>query len=187
MENYIVETQRLIDRLFVNPDSVDPYRFDGVSYAPQVMDRVMRTPADVVRVIAQAEAVGGMGADDVARAVCVACHRRRPRTNVVCWDRTFWGDELSPWAAMRRLMDIDLLDDVAPQQQMVHASMLILLVGVLVLVPALLGMPLLGWFAAVLHLAGCTGDMAYVRVIAREPMATHVEDTERGISLLHDE
>ena len=84
-------------------------------------------------------------------------------------------------------MDIDLLDDVAPQQQMVHASMLILLVGVLVLVPALLGMPLLGWFAAVLHLAGCTGDMAYVRVIAREPMATHVEDTERGISLLHDE
>lgn len=169
-------------------------------------------------------------------------------------------------------MDIDLLDDVALQQQMVHASMLILLVGVLagvalqhedvgigwfvllalaslvalpvhelvhagafallsgfsaricfgfsdwmlytsaagvmlpkrrfcvvllaptflvttvlVLVPALLGMPLLGWFAAVLHLAGCTGDMAYVRIIAREPMATHVEDTERGISLLHDE
>ncbi len=71
MENYIVETQRLIGRLFVNPDPVDPYRFDGVSYAPQVMDRVMRTSADVVRVIAQAEAVRGMGADDVARAVCV--------------------------------------------------------------------------------------------------------------------
>lgn len=65
----------------------------------------------------------------------VACHRRRPRTDVVCWDRTFWGDGLLPWAAMRRLMGIDLLDDVAPRQQMVHASMLILLVGVLVLVP----------------------------------------------------
>ena len=64
---------------------------------------------------------------------------------------------------------------------------LFLVTTVLVLVPALLGMPLLGWFAAVLHLAGRTGDMAYVRIIAREPMATHVEDTERGISLLHDE
>ena len=88
-------------------------------------------------------------------------------------------------------MDIDLLDDVALQQQMVHASMLILLVGVLVGVLA--GVALqhedvgIGWFAAVLHLAGCTSDMAYVRIIAREPMATHVEDTERGISLLHDE
>jgi hypothetical protein len=52
---------------------------------------------------------------------------------------------------------------------------------------AALGWPLLGWFLAVIHLAGCTGDMAYVRIIASEPQANLVQDTERGISLFHDE
>lgn len=47
----------------------------------------------------------------------------------------------------------------------------------------LLGRPLLGWFLAVVHLAGCTGDMGYVRVIVSEPEAAIVEDTERGITL----
>ena len=49
------------------------------------------------------------------------------------------------------------------------------------------GMPLLGWFCAVVHLAGCTGDIGYVRIIASEPSANLVQDTERGIALFHDE
>ena len=49
------------------------------------------------------------------------------------------------------------------------------------------GMPLLGWFCAVIHLAGCTGDIGYVRIIASEPTANLVQDTERGIALFHDE
>ena len=51
----------------------------------------------------------------------------------------------------------------------------------------LAGMPLLGWFCAVIHLAGCTGDIGYVRIIASEPKANLVQDTERGIALFHDE
>ena len=50
-----------------------------------------------------------------------------------------------------------------------------------------LGYSLLGWFLAVVHLAGCTGDIAYVRIIVHEPFATHVQDTENGIALIHDE
>jgi hypothetical protein len=49
------------------------------------------------------------------------------------------------------------------------------------------GMPLLGWFLAVAHLSGCTGDLGYARIIASEPMAAWVEDTERGIALFYDE
>ncbi len=56
----------------------------------------------------------------------------------------------------------------------------------LLAVPWSLGFPLLGWFLAVIHLAGCTGDFAYVGIILREPKATHVEDTERGIALFYD-
>lgn len=52
---------------------------------------------------------------------------------------------------------------------------------------AALGWPLLGWFLAVVHLAGCTGDIGYVRIIASEPLANLVQDTERGIALFHDE
>ena len=48
------------------------------------------------------------------------------------------------------------------------------------------GMPLLGWFLAVIHLAGCTGDAAYARVIASESNASHVMDTDRGIALYDD-
>ena len=50
-----------------------------------------------------------------------------------------------------------------------------------------LGHPLMGWMLAVVHLAGCTGDIAYVRIIAHEPFATHVQDTATGIALIHDE
>ena len=63
----------------------------------------------------------------------------------------------------------------------------IVITAALLAASTLMGIPLLGWFAAVIHLAGCTGDLAYVRIIAREPMATHVEDTERGIVLFRDE
>ena len=52
---------------------------------------------------------------------------------------------------------------------------------------AVLGQWLLGYFLALLHLSGCTGDAAYVRVIMSEPRATFIEDTPRGISLIHDE
>ena len=51
----------------------------------------------------------------------------------------------------------------------------------------LAGMPLLGWFCSVIHLAGCTGDIGYVRIIASEPAANLVQDTERGIALFHDD
>lgn len=62
----------------------------------------------------------------------------------------------------------------------------VLITAALLVVSWVLGCPLLGWFLAVIHLAGCTGDLAYVRIITREPMATHVEDTERGIALFYD-
>lgn len=45
------------------------------------------------------------------------------------------------------------------------------------------GWPLLGWALSVVHLAGCTGDFGYVRIIASEPQARMVEDTDSGISL----
>ena len=54
----------------------------------------------------------------------------------------------------------------------------------LLVVPVVLGFPLLGYFMAIIHLAGCTGDMEYVHIIANEPSADLVEDTSRGISLL---
>lgn len=43
--------------LLTNPDPQNPYKFDGVNYAPAVLNRVMRTPADVVSVIAEAKVV----------------------------------------------------------------------------------------------------------------------------------
>ena len=49
------------------------------------------------------------------------------------------------------------------------------------------GQWLLGYFLALLHLSGCTGDATYVRVIMSEPRANYIEDTPRGISLFHDE
>lgn len=97
MGNYIVETQRLIDRMFVNPDPVDPYRFNGVSYAPRVMDRVMRTPEDVVRVMAQAKVVRSMSTDDVARAARVA------RDEVAKLERSGIGKTASLLAVMKAL------------------------------------------------------------------------------------
>ena len=63
----------------------------------------------------------------------------------------------------------------------------LLVTAALFVVAFALGRPLLGWFLAVIHLAGCTGDLAYVWIIVREPKATHVEDTPRGIALFHDE
>ncbi len=62
----------------------------------------------------------------------------------------------------------------------------VLVTTALLVVPWLRGFPLLGWFLAVIHLAGCTGDLAYVHIIRREPKATYVEDTERGIALFYD-
>ena len=66
---------------FSNPDPCDPYKFNGVSHAPAVYDRVFRTCDDVVAHIAQAKVTRGMddrdimertgvGQDALARLVC---------------------------------------------------------------------------------------------------------------------
>ena len=52
---------------------------------------------------------------------------------------------------------------------------------------AAMGLPVLGWFAAVIHLAGCTGDFALAHIIMRDHFTTHVEDTSYGVALFHDE
>ena len=52
---------------------------------------------------------------------------------------------------------------------------------------AMRGQWLLGYFLALLHLSGCTGDATYVRINMGEPRANYIEDTPRGISLFHDE
>lgn len=63
----------------------------------------------------------------------------------------------------------------------------VMVTAALLTVAVVLGRPLLGWFLAVVHVAGCTGDIGYVRIIASEPQASLVQDTERGIALFHDE
>lgn len=63
----------------------------------------------------------------------------------------------------------------------------VLLTATLYLTSLLFGYPLLGWFLAVVHLAGCSGDFGYVHIIMSEPKATLVQDTERGIALFHDD
>lgn len=57
----------------------------------------------------------------------------------------------------------------------------------LAIVSWMCGWPLLGWFLAIVHLAGCTGDIGYARVIASERECSHVQDTDRGIALLCDD
>ena len=49
------------------------------------------------------------------------------------------------------------------------------------------GRPLAAWFAAVIHLAGCTGDTATFSEVLRTPECTHVEDTDYGVALLADQ
>ncbi len=63
----------------------------------------------------------------------------------------------------------------------------IIVTTVLVVVAFAAGYPLMGWFLAAIHLAGCTGDFALARSIMRESMATYVQDTERGVALFYDE
>lgn len=54
----------------------------------------------------------------------------------------------------------------------------------LVLLGLSLSGPALAAALAFFHLAGCTGDLAMVREILREPACTHVRDTDLGIDLL---
>lgn len=56
----------------------------------------------------------------------------------------------------------------------------------LVLLGLTLSGPALAAAPAFFHLAGCTGDLAMVREILREPSCTHVRDTDLGIDLLSD-
>ncbi len=61
---------------------------------------------------------------------------------------------------------------------------MVLLSCAFLVVCATLSLPLLGWWLFVLHLAGCTGDLAMAWAIARTRGATRVEDCEFGIRLL---
>lgn len=63
----------------------------------------------------------------------------------------------------------------------------VIVTGILGIGAVALGYPLLAWFLAIIHLCGCTGDIGYVRIIASEPSAAYVQDTERGIALFCDE
>lgn len=56
----------------------------------------------------------------------------------------------------------------------------VLLLGI----PALLGLPALGFVAFVLHLSGCSGDLLAVCAILRKQGCTHCEDTSTGVRLL---
>lgn len=49
----------------------DPYASRGVSYAPAALERALRTPDDVRRCLAEAQAVYGRGAADVASSLGV--------------------------------------------------------------------------------------------------------------------
>lgn len=87
-----------------------------------------------------------------------------------------------------------MLYTAAPGCMLGRRAFCAVLLAPAVLVTAALGMgalvfgrPLMAWFLCVVHLAGCTGDTGYVRIIAGEPDARMVMDTERGITLLCDE
>lgn len=62
----------------------------------------------------------------------------------------------------------------------------VLVTSALLVAGIMAGMPLLGWFLSVVHLAGCTGDLGYVRIIVSERSANLVQDTARGIALFYD-
>ena len=73
-----------------------------------------------------------------------------------------------------------------------HSAFLVLLAPAVVVTCALvllalsLSGPALAAALAFFHLAGCTGDLAMVYEIFREPACTHVRDTDLGIDLLSD-
>ena len=48
------------------------------------------------------------------------------------------------------------------------------------------GRPVLAALLAGVHLSGCAGDLLMAAAALREPLCTHVQDTETGISLLSD-
>ena len=51
---------------YTKPDPMNPYMFNGVSYAPKRYGRVFRTSDDVIRHIAQAKVVRNLDDDGVA-------------------------------------------------------------------------------------------------------------------------
>lgn len=59
----------------------------------------------------------------------------------------------------------------------------VVVTGALLAVGAALGWPLWGIVVASVHLCGCSGDIAYVDIIRRNPLITHCEDTSFGVSL----
>ena len=52
---------------------------------------------------------------------------------------------------------------------------------------AVLGWPLWAAVLAVVHLAGCAGDILYAQRIAADKRVTHCMDTAQGVALLSDE
>lgn len=59
-----------------------------------------------------------------------------------------------------------------------------LLSALLLVLPCVLGYPLLGAIACVFHLSSCAGDVLAAALALREPSCTHVQDTEEGVRLL---
>lgn len=87
-----------------------------------------------------------------------------------------------------------MLYTTSPGTVLVRKSFCAVLLAPAIIVSAVMGVvafmqgyPLLAWFLVVVHLAGCTGDIGYVRIILSEPMANLVQDTSKGIALYHDE
>ncbi len=60
----------------------------------------------------------------------------------------------------------------------------VILSVVLLVVPAVLGHPVLGWLLMVMHLSGCTGDILMAIEAWECSECTHVQDTEFGVTLL---
>ena len=48
-------------------------------------------------------------------------------------------------------------------------------------------MPLMAWWLVVLHIAGCTGDLALAAAVRVTPGCTHVLDTDTGTVLMADD
>lgn len=57
----------------------------------------------------------------------------------------------------------------------------------LLAIPAVLGLPLVGYVVFALHLSGCAGDLLAIAEALGESACTHVEDTDSGVRLLSAE
>ena len=73
------------------------------------------------------------------------------------------------------------------QYQLIAAAPTVALTALFVVAGALSGWWLWAYVAAVLHLSGCTGDLAYVADLARSPAVRWCEDTATGVVFYAEE